>query len=185
MPDNNISVAVLVGSLRAASINRQLAQVALENLPDGVSASIVDGLGDLAFYNEEIDVDGALPARVQRMRDEVGAADAVLLVTPEYNGTLPAVLKNAIDWLSRPYGAGAMVGKPVGVIGAAMGQYGGAWSRQDARKSVGIAGGRVVEEVEVGVVSAKLDDAGVRTDEITAQVTEAVRVLVDSVVVAV
>ncbi|MCF8590053.1 NAD(P)H-dependent oxidoreductase [Gordonia liuliyuniae] len=185
MSDNNLTVAVLVGSLRAESINRQLAEVALENLPEGVSGSIVEGLGDLAFYNEDIDIEGALPAGVAQLREAVGAADAVLLVTPEYNGTLPAVLKNAIDWLSRPYGAGAMVGKSVGVIGAALGQYAGTWSRQDTRKSAGIAGGRVVEEVEIGVATGKLDDAGVRTDEIVGQVGEAVRVLVDSVAVAV
>ena len=185
MSDNKLTVAILVGSLRAASVNRQLAEVAVENLPAGVSASIVDGLGGLAFYNEDIDVEGSLPAGVAELREAVAAADAVLLVTPEYNGTLPAVLKNAIDWLSRPFGAGAMGGKPVGVIGAAMGQYAGTWSRQDTRKSAGIAGGRVVEDVEIGLITGKLDDAGVRSEAIVGQVTEALRVLVDSVAVAV
>ncbi|WOC13422.1 NAD(P)H-dependent oxidoreductase [Gordonia sp. MP11Mi] len=185
MLDNKLTVAVLVGSLRAESVNRQLAEVALENLPEGVSGSIVEGLGDLAFYNEDIDVDGALPAGIAQVREAVAAADAILLVTPEYNGTLPAVLKNAIDWLSRPYGAGAMVGKPVGVIGAALGRYAGTWSRQDTRKSAGVAGGQVVEDVEIGIATGELGDSGVRTDEIVGQVTEAVRVLVDSVAVAV
>ncbi|WP_336789912.1 NAD(P)H-dependent oxidoreductase [Gordonia malaquae] len=185
MSDNTVKIAVLVGSLRAGSINRQLAEIALENLPAGVEASIVEGLGDLAFYNEDIDTPETLPAGVAEVRGAVADADAVLLVTPEYNGTLPAVLKNAIDWLSRPYGAGALVGKPVGVIGAALGQYGGVWSRQDTRKSVGIAGARVIEDVEIGVATGKLDESGVRTDAIAEQVVDAVRVLADSVAVSV
>ncbi|MGO3327906.1 NAD(P)H-dependent oxidoreductase [Gordonia sp. (in: high G+C Gram-positive bacteria)] len=185
MSDNQLTVAILVGSLRAASVNRQLAEVAVENLPAGVSASIVEGLGDLPFYNEDIDLEDSVPAGVVELRDAVAAADAVLLVTPEYNGTLPAVLKNAIDWLSRPYGAGAMGGKPVGVIGAAMGQYAGTWSRQDTRKTVGIAGARVVEDVEIGLITGQLDDEGVRSEAIVGQVTGAVRVLVDSAAVTV
>ncbi|GAA4676410.1 NADPH-dependent FMN reductase [Gordonia humi] len=182
---SELNIAVLVGSLRAASVNRQLAEIALANLPEGVNASIVEGLGELPFYNEDIDVEGSVPAAVVPVREAVAGVDAVLLVTPEYNGTLPAVLKNAIDWLSRPYGAGALSGKPVGVIGAAMGQYAGTWSRQDTRKSVGIAGARVVEDVEIGIATLQLDEAGVHTDAIVGQVTEAVRVLADSVAVTV
>ncbi len=185
MSENAVKIAVLVGSLRAESVNRQLAEIAIANLPEGVEASIVDGLGELAFYNEDIDTPELLPAAAAALRAAVEGVDAVLLVTPEYNGTLPAVLKNAIDWLSRPYGAGAFVGKPIGVIGAALGQYGGVWSRQDTRKSVGIAGGRVIEEVEIGVATGKLGEEGVRTDAITEQVVDAVRVLVDAVAVTV
>ena len=77
----------------------------------------------------------------------------VLVVTPEYNGTIPAVLKNAIDWLSRPYGAGALNGKPLAVIGSALGQYGGVWAHDDTRKSFGIAGARVIEDITVSVPS--------------------------------
>ncbi|GEE03704.1 FMN reductase [Gordonia spumicola] len=185
MSDNAVKIAVLVGSLRAASVNRELAEIALENLPEGVQASIVDGLGGIAFYNEDVDTPETLPAGVAELRAAVVDADAVLLVTPEYNGTLPAVLKNAIDWLSRPYGAGAFVGKPIGVIGAALGQYGGVWSREDTRKSVGIAGGRVIEDIEIGVATGKLDAAGVRTEAIVEQVADAVRVLAGSVAVSV
>ena len=177
MSDRQTRIAVLVGSLRAESINRQLAELALENLPEGVEASIVEGLGDLPFYNEDIDLPDSVPAEVVPVREAVEAADAVLIVTPEYNGTIPAVLKNAIDWLSRPYGQGAISGKPVGVIGAALGRYAGVWSREDTRKSVGIAGGRVVEEVEIGVATGALDDAGVRTEDIVTKLNSAVAVL--------
>ncbi|GAB20848.1 putative oxidoreductase [Gordonia effusa NBRC 100432] len=177
--DSTVQIAVLVGSLRKASINRQLAEVARDNAPEGVTVNIVD-LQELPFYNEDNDPatpdgEGAtLAESVVAVRAAVGAADAVLLVTPEYNGTIPAVLKNAIDWLSRPYGTGAIKDKPVGVIGAALGRFGGKWSREDTRKSVGIAGGRVVEEVEVGITTADLTDEGVGHADVVAQVLVAV-----------
>jgi len=83
-----------------------------------------DRLADVALYNEDFDQPGAVPA-ADRLRADVGSADALLLVTPEYNGTMSAALKNAIDWISRPFGAGVISGKPVAVIGTSHGQYGG------------------------------------------------------------
>lgn len=181
--ESPVQIAVLVGSLRAASINRQLAEVARAHAPEGVALTIVETLNDLPFYNEDLDPatpEGehvTLPDAVVSTRAAVTAADAVLIVTPEYNGTIPAVLKNAIDWLSRPYGAGAISGKPVGVIGAALGRFGGKWSREDTRKAVGVAGGRVVEDVEVGITTADLTDEGVHHDDVVAQVRDAVALL--------
>ncbi|MGV9713519.1 NAD(P)H-dependent oxidoreductase [Gordonia sp. NPDC003424] len=188
MTERTMEIAVLVGSLRKASINRQLAEVAVANAPSGVNVRIVEGLGALPFYNEDddpsADSGAALPAGVAELREQVGGADAVLLVTPEYNGTIPAVLKNAIDWLSRPYGAGALSGKPVGVIGAALGRFAGTWSREDSRKSVGIAGGRVIEEIEVGIATGTLGEAGVTDAAVVEQVVSAVERLVAEVAVA-
>ena len=83
------------------------------------------------------------------MRAAAADADAVLVVTPEYNGSIPAVIKNAIDWLSRPFGNGALKGKPLAVIGGSFGQYGGVWAHDETRKSFGIAGARVVESVKL------------------------------------
>ncbi|UUZ59949.1 NADPH-dependent FMN reductase [Nocardioides sp. B-3] len=94
-------VAVLVGSLRADSLNRRIAEHLSANAPEGVTVDIVEGLDRVPFYNEEIDGDTA-PASAVALREAVSAADRVLVVTPEYNGTMPAVLNNAIDWLSRP-----------------------------------------------------------------------------------
>ena len=97
-------ILVLVGSLRAASVNRQIADVAAEvAASEGIGATVYEGLGDVPFYNEDLDVaDNAdAPAAVVALRDAAARADAVLVVTPEYNGTIPAVLKNAIDWLSQ------------------------------------------------------------------------------------
>lgn len=161
MSDSSRTVAVLVGSLRRDSINRRLAELIARNAPQGVQVQIVDGLGELPFYNEDLDADGVRGDAVEALRTQIGAADAVLLVTPEYNGGLPAVLKNAVDWLSRPYGAGALVDRPVGVIGAALGRYAGTWAREDARKAVGIAGANVVDAVELGLHSGAFDEAAV------------------------
>ncbi|MGB3484917.1 MAG: NADPH-dependent FMN reductase [Mycobacterium sp.] len=151
-----VKVLVLVGSLRAESINRQLAEVAIANPPEDVRLSLFDRLGDLPFYNEDLDVEPA-PEPVAALRAAAADVDATLIVTPEYNGSIPGVLKNAIDWLSRPYGNGALNGKPVAVIGAALGQYGGVWAHDETRKSVGIAGLRVVESIGLSIPAASLD----------------------------
>jgi NAD(P)H-dependent FMN reductase len=127
-------ILALVGSLRAGSYNRQLAEAAIKHAPGGMEIDIFEGLADVAFYNEDIDRPGAVAA-AERLRAEVQSADALLLVTPEYNGTIPAVLKNAIDWASRPFGAGAITGKPVAVIGTSGGRYGWVWAHEDARKA--------------------------------------------------
>lgn len=138
-------ILTLVGSLRAGSINRQLAEAAVQTAPDGVEIGIYEGLAEIPFYNEDLDVAGSVPAAAEALRAAVESADALLLLTPEYNGTLPAVLKNAIDWASRPYGAGAIKGKPVAVVSASISPNAAAWAHGDTTKSVGIAGGVVVE----------------------------------------
>lgn len=144
-------VLVLVGSLRADSVNKQIAQTAVEQLPVGSSAVVYTALAEVPFYNEDIDVDGRVPAAALDLRAAAEGATAFLLVTPEYNGTVPAVLKNAIDWLSRPYGAGAVHGKPVAVISASPSGNGAKLAHEDARKAVGIAGGKVLEDVELTI----------------------------------
>ncbi|MFL6021937.1 MAG: NAD(P)H-dependent oxidoreductase [Marmoricola sp.] len=149
-------VAVLVGSLRADSVNRQVAESLKAQAPAGVQVDIVDGLADVPFYNE--DLDGAeAPAAAAALREKVGNADRVLVVTPEYNATMPAVLNNAIDWLSRPYGQGAIAGKPFGVVGVTPTPYGGKWAHEDTQKSAKIAGAIVVEDVTVSQTSIDVD----------------------------
>ena len=147
---SDIKVLVLLGSLRAASINRQLAELAIENAPDGVSLRLFDRLGELPFYNEDIDNEGVAEP-VVALRRAAGEADAALVVTPEYNGSIPGVLKNAIDWLSRPFGDSALKGKPMAVVGASLGRYGGVWAHDETRKSFAIAGPRVVEDLKLSV----------------------------------
>ncbi|MEU6474636.1 NAD(P)H-dependent oxidoreductase [Streptomyces massasporeus] len=147
----SVRILALVGSLRAGSHNRQLAEAAVKLAPDGAEVNLFEGLAEIPFYNEDIDVEGSLPAAAARLREAANAADGLILFTPEYNGTIPAVLKNAIDWLSRPYGAGALSGKPVAVVGTAFGQYGGVWAHDETRKSVGVAGGKVLEDVKLSI----------------------------------
>jgi NAD(P)H-dependent FMN reductase len=153
---SDVNLLVLVGSLRAASVNRQLAELAVESAPEGVSLRLFDRLGELPFYNEDIDNDDVAES-VVALRQAAADADAALVVTPEYNGSIPAVLKNAIDWLSRPYGASALKDKPLAVVGAALGQYGGVWAHDETRKSFGIAGPRVVEDLKLSVQTTTFD----------------------------
>ncbi|ABK69434.1 FMN reductase [Mycobacterium avium subsp. hominissuis 101] len=144
-----------MGSLRSASINRQIAELASAVAGEDVVVTVFEGLGELPFYNEEIDdamtSDAPTLAPVAALRAAAADADAALVVTPEYNGSIPAVIKNAIDWLSRPFGDGALKGKPLAVIGGSFGQYGGVWAHDETRKSFGIAGARVVESIKLSV----------------------------------
>lgn len=145
------TVLTLVGSLRAESTNQKLAEAIALNAPEHVSVVIHDSLGNIPFYNEDIDVEGQVPVAAEALRQAAGTADAVLMVTPEHNGTIPAALKNAIDWLSRPFGAGALTGKPTAVVGTAFGQFGGVWAQDETRKAAGIAGASVVEDIKLAV----------------------------------
>ena len=179
---SDIKVLTLVGSLRAASINRQIAELASEAAPDGVAVTIFDGLGDLPFYNEDIDNDADVPAAVTALRAAAADADAALVVTPEYNGSYPAVIKNAIDWLSRPFGDSALKGKPLAVIGGSFGQYGGVWAHDETRKSFGIAGPTVVETIKLSVPFKTLNGQHPREHaEVAANVRDAVGKLVAEV----
>ena len=171
---SDTKVLVLVGSLRAASVNRQLAELAVETAPEGVSLQLFDRLGELPFYNEDIDTDDVAEP-VVALRAAAADADAALVVTPEYNGSIPGVLKNAIDWLSRPFGNGALKDKPLAVVGGAHGQYGGVWAHDETRKSFGIAGPRVVESLKLSVPFKSLDGKHPRENaEVAANVRDIV-----------
>src|SRR6478735_3086167 len=169
-------VLILVGSLRADSLNRRIAEKLQELAPSGVEIEIAENLHDLPFYNEDLDGEN-VPATAAALRDRVAAADRVLAVTPEYNGTMPAVLNNAIDWLSRPFGTGAIKGKPFGVVGATPTPYGGKWAHADTARSAGIAGAIVVEDVTVSQSALEVD---VLTDpEVLDRLVAAVRTLAE------
>ncbi|MER7486855.1 NADPH-dependent FMN reductase [Streptomyces sp. NPDC126497] len=178
----SVRILALVGSLRAGSHNRQLAETTVKLAPAGAEVALYEGLAEIPFYNEDIDVEGGVPAAAAALREAAAGADALLLFTPEYNGTIPAVLKNAIDWLSRPYGAGAISGKPVVVIGTAFGQYGGVWAQDEARKAVGIAGGKVIEDIKLsipGSVTRFAETHPADDSEVAAQLTEVITRLHD------
>lgn len=123
-------IAVIVGSLRKASFNRQLAHALIKLAPAQVQFKEV-AIGELPLYNQ--DADGHEVAVVQQFRDAIRSADAVLFVTPEYNRSMPGVLKNALDQGSRPYGHSVWDGKPAAVIGMSVGAIGTALAQQHLR----------------------------------------------------
>jgi NAD(P)H-dependent FMN reductase len=132
----------------------------------------------LPFYNEDIDND-SVDESVVALRAAAAHADAALVITPEYNGSVPGVLKNAIDWLSRPFGDSALKDKPLAVVGAALGQYGGVWAHDETRKSFGIAGPRVVEDLKLSLNTTAFDGKHPREN---AEVAEQLREIVGKLV---
>lgn len=126
----NLSVAVIVGSLRKDSFNRKLAEALVKLAPEDVSFDILR-IDDLPLYNQDDDANQA--ESVLRLKREIKAADGLLFVTPEYNRSVPGVLKNAIDHASRPYGDSAFSGKPAGVLGVSVGAIGTALAQQHLR----------------------------------------------------
>jgi len=153
-------ILAVSGSLRAASHNTQLLHAATEAAPEGVEVEVWEGISDLPLYDQDLELQ-ELPASVRRLREEWAAADAILFATPEYNGSIPGVLKNAVDWASRPVGEGALRNKTVAVIGASTGQFGAMWAQADLRKVLGVAGARVVgDELPVTRAHEKFDAEG-------------------------
>jgi chromate reductase, NAD(P)H dehydrogenase (quinone) len=130
----SIQVAVLIGSLRRDSYNRRLAQAVQKLAPSELSFKELQ-IADLPLYNQDDDANQAAP--VKRLKAEISASQGVIFVTPEYNRSLPGVLKNAIDHASRPYGQSAWAGKPAGIIGASIGAVGTAVSQQHLRGVLG------------------------------------------------
>lgn len=126
----SINVAVMVGSLRKGSFNHRLSRAVEKLAPDELAFEHVP-IADLGPYNQ--DLDGNYPAPWQALKQQIQAADALLFVTPEYNRSVPGVLKNAIDIASRPYGTNAFAGKPGAVIGASIGATGSALAQQHLR----------------------------------------------------
>ena len=127
---NPIQIAVLVGSLRKHSLNQKLAQALVKQAPEGYSFKWL-AIGDLPLYNQ--DDDAAPAATVQAFKAGLAACQGVLFVTPEYNRSIPGVLKNAVDHASRPYGQSVWAGKPAGVIGVSVGAIGTAMAQQHLR----------------------------------------------------
>lgn len=125
-----LSIAVVVGSIRKDSFNRQFAEALIRQFPAEVKPSFIR-IDDLPLYDQ--DDDGNAAPQVARLREEVRAADGVLFVTPEYNRSIPGVLKNAIDHASRPWGQSVWKGKPAAVLGVSIGAIGTALSQQHLR----------------------------------------------------
>jgi chromate reductase len=143
----------LSGSLRRDSHNTRLLLLAGRLLPPGAELELYEGLKAIPPYDADDDVEPA-PAAVADLREAIAAADAVLVATPEYNGSLSGVLKNALDWASRPVGESVLRFKPVAVIGASTGMFGAVWAQAEARKVLSTIGARVIDR-EVPVARAQ------------------------------
>lgn len=141
-----MNVLALVGSLRADSTNHALTRAAIAHLPEGSTATIFDRTAELPHYSEDLDAEGHVPAIAEELRAAVAAADGLIVVTPEYNGTLSSVVKNAIDWASRPREDACIAGTPAIVLAASGSPNAAEWARKDAVRTLQIAGAGVVEE---------------------------------------
>lgn len=166
MRQNKGKIAIIVGSTRRDSINRKLAQALAKLGEDRLDFTFVE-IGDLPLYNQDLEAD--LPAPVSRMKAQLEAADGILIVTPEHNRSIPAALKNAIDWGGRPWGKSSWPGKVAAVIGTSPGAIGTAVAQSHLRHVLGSILGVLVMGGEA-YVSFKPDliaTDGTVTDEST------------------
>jgi chromate reductase len=166
-----MKILAISGSLRNGSYNTALARAARYLAPPDVEVEIYEGLGRIPPYDQDLDEgDWLAPPAVRKLRERIEDADAVLFVTPEYNGSVPGVLKNAIDWVSARHRGSSLENKTVAIAGATTGQYGALWAQQDLRKILGIAGARVLHgELPVARAREKFDELGRLTDPVFAE----------------
>lgn len=152
-------IAVLVGSVRADSLNKNLASEIERLAPAGTEFTYLE-IAELPLFSE--DLEGDVPESVAKLRADIKAADGVLLATPEYNRSITGVMKNAIDWASRPYGDSAWEGKPVGIVGASRAQWGSVAAQQHLRTVMVYLNTHVLGAPEIysGVYNPLYDDTG-------------------------
>ncbi|WP_024509411.1 NADPH-dependent FMN reductase [Bradyrhizobium sp. ARR65] len=155
---SKLKVAVIVGSSRRESINRKLAEALVRLVGDRMEPHFVP-IDDLPMYNQ--DLEGARPQAVNRFTQQIAAADALLFVTPEHNRSLPAVLKNAIDWGSKPMDRNVWKGKVVAITGTSPSAIGTAVGQQHLRQVLGILGSLVIGgEAYISFKPDLMDEAG-------------------------
>ncbi len=176
--DKRISILGFAGSLRKGSFNKALLRAALEEVPKDASLEIFD-LEGIPPFNQDHEQNP--PEKVREFKHKIRSADAILMATPEYNYSVSGVLKNAIDWASRPYGDNAFEGKPVGIMSASIGMLGGSRAQYHLRQSFIFLDMKPLNRPEVMVPFAqeKVQD-GRLTDEKT---REKVRELVEALVI--
>jgi chromate reductase, NAD(P)H dehydrogenase (quinone) len=171
---------LISGSLRRESHNRALLRAAARVLPPGVGFGWLQGIAALPLYDEDADGEPP-PAAVARLRRTIAAAGAVLIATPEYNGSSPGALKNVVDWASRPFPDNAWRAKPVAVIGASTGIFGAVWAQAELRRSLGLAGARLIDaELAIGMADdAFLPSGALRDPDLAARLRDVMSALSD------
>jgi chromate reductase, NAD(P)H dehydrogenase (quinone) len=153
----------LSGSLRRDSHNTRLLEGTRALLASGVELVVFERLGEIPPYSE--DDEHPTPPAVAALRAAIAGADAVLIATPEYNASIPGVLKNALDWVSRPIADTPLKGKPAAVVGASTGLFGAVWAQAETRKVLSTIGARVVDrELPIGQAEEALGAGGLPLD---------------------
>ncbi len=178
-----MKVLGISGGLRRDSHNTKLLRAAGEMFEAaGLEFEIYPDLKLVPPYDEDDDVDPT-PAAAAQLRAAVAGAAAVFFATPEYNSSIPGQLKNAVDWLSRPIVANALLNKPVAVVGASTGMFGAVWSQAELRKTLSASGARVLDgEVAVGHAHTRFEDDGTLNDpNLVEQLDEVVRTVVGEI----
>jgi chromate reductase, NAD(P)H dehydrogenase (quinone) len=154
----------LSGSLRRESHNTRLLRGIGKLLPEGVELEVFDQLASIPPYSE--DDEHETPPAVAALKAAIAGADALLVATPEYNASIPGVLKNALDWVSRPVASTPLMGKPAAVIGASTGLFGAVWAQAETRKVLSTIGARVVDrEIPIPQADEALDANGLPLDD--------------------
>ena len=178
---DKIKILGIAGSLRKGSYNQSALKAAVELVPEGAEIEVYD-LEGFPGYNQ--DMDGDPPAKVTEFKQKIRGADAILFSSPEYNYSVPGVLKNAIDWASRPYGDSAWDGKPAAIMGASSGVIGTARMQYHLRQSMVFLNMFPLNrpEVMIGKAGEKFDADGNLTDETTKKfIRQMLEALVDDV----
>lgn len=177
-----MTILGISGSLRRDSHNAQLLRAAALQLPPGAELELWEGLKAVPPYDQDDDTAQA-PAAVAELRAAVGAADAVLVATPEYNASIPGVLKNALDWVSRPVATNPLRNKPASVVGASTGAFGAVWAQAELRKVLATIGARALPtEVACRHAEERFDEHGRLADEnVRAELADAMAQLVAAV----
>jgi chromate reductase len=158
-----VQIAGIAGSLRAASWARSLLRATAQQSTN-VDLTIWDALGKVPLFNEDLE-SGPVPEAVADMRELIDRSDALLIVTPEYNQSIPGVLKNVLDWASRPYGLTVLKNKPVAAVGTSPLPTGGAGALADVRKVITLVGADIIEaELTVPLVHTRFDTEGLICD---------------------
>jgi chromate reductase len=176
--DKQLVILGFAGSLRKGSYNKALLRAAAELLPQEATLEIFD-LEGIPPFNQELEA--RMPEKVKEFKAKIRAADAILIATPEHNYSVPGVLKNAIDWASRPYGDNSFEGKPAAIMSASTGMLGGARAQYHLRQIFVFLDMHPINKPEVFVNFAgqKIDEQGILTDETARKI---IKQLLDSLI---
>lgn len=172
-------ILAISGSFRRNSLNTALVRTAQTLTPAGVEIELFEGLDSIPAFSQ--DREAVLPVEVQDLNRRIREADALLVATPEYNGSAPGALKNALDWASRPHGEAPLVAKPAAVIGASTTAYGARWAQEQIRRALTLSGSMVIDaELAVGRAAEKVVSGEVADEETRVALAEVVGFLTEA-----